>query len=113
MVKYTQDDLDGEWEFKIVRSDSGAFRKPESLGRLVAEEAEAGWILLEKFDNSRVRFKRPRSARSRDPYLASGVDPYRSQYGIPSARYAVMLGILATVVMLFLGVLVFFLMLGK
>jgi hypothetical protein len=88
MTGYTHDDLKQDWEFKIVRSDSGAFRNPEVLDRLVEEEARAGWVLLEKFDDSRVRFKRPRSARSRDAFLPSGVDPYRTQYGAPAGRQA-------------------------
>ena len=113
MAKYAQDDLDGDWEFKIVRSDSSAFRKPEALSRLTEEEARAGWILLEKFDDSRVRFKRPRTARSKDPYLADGVDPYRTQYGTPSARYATMLGVAGLLVLTLIGALVFFLMLAK
>lgn len=113
MAKYAQDDLDGDWEFKIVHSDSGAFRKAEILNRLTEEEARAGWILLEKFDDSRIRFKRPRSARARDPFLADGVDPYRARYGVPTARYAALLGLLGALVLLLLGALVFYLMLIK
>jgi hypothetical protein len=86
MTEYTHDDLRQDWEFKIVRSDSGAFRNPQVLNQLVEEEAQAGWVLLEKFDDNRVRFKRSRSARSRDPFLPSDVDPYRTQYGAPVAR---------------------------
>jgi hypothetical protein len=86
MTMDTQDNLKEDWEFKIVRSESGAFGKPEALSRLVEEEAQAGWVMLEKFDDNRVRFRRPRSARSRDAYLPEGVDPYRTQYGRSSAR---------------------------
>ena len=113
MAKYAQDDLDGDWEFKIVRSDSGAFRKAEILNRLTEEEARAGWILLEKLDDSRIRFKSPRSARARDPFLAAGVDPYRARYGVPTPRYAALLGLLGALVLLLLGALVFYLMLIK
>jgi len=49
---------------RIVRSDSGAFRKPEILERLIEEEAQAGWVMLEKFDDNRVRFKQSRSTRA-------------------------------------------------
>ena len=94
MTQYTQDDLTNDWEFKIVRSESAAFRKPEALNKLVEEEAQAGWTMLEKLDDRRVRFKRPRSARAKDAYLPDGVDPYRTQYGAPSARYAVLAGAL-------------------
>ena len=113
MAKYAQHDLDGDWEFKIVRSDSGAFRRPEILSRLAEEEAQAGWVLLEKFDDNQVRFKRPRSARARDPYLADGVDPYRARYGFPATRYAALLGMLGALVLLLLGALVFYVMLNK
>ena len=82
MTTYNPDDLQNDWEFKIVRSNSGAFRKPADLARLIEEEKQAGWILLEKFDDSRVRFKRPRSMQAHDEQLrAQGLDPYRSQYG--------------------------------
>jgi hypothetical protein len=93
MTEYTHDDLRQDWEFKIVRSDSGAFRNPDVLNRLVEEETRAGWVLLEKFDDSRVRFKRPRSARSRDAFLPSDVDPYRTQYGAPVGRRALVMAV--------------------
>jgi hypothetical protein len=93
MTEYTHDDLRQDWEFKIVRSGSGAFRNPEVLNRLVEEEARAGWVLLEKFDDSRVRFRRPRSARSRDAFLPSGVDPYRTQYGAPAGRQTMVIAV--------------------
>ncbi len=41
MTGYTQDDLGNDWEFKIVRSDTAAFRKPEVLKKLVEEEASS------------------------------------------------------------------------
>jgi hypothetical protein len=94
MTQYTQDDLKNDWEFKIVRSEAAAFRKPEVLSRLIEEEAQAGWVMLEKLDDSRVRFKRPRSARARDAYLPDSVDPYRTQYGAFSAPTAAAVGIL-------------------
>ena len=98
MTQYTQDDFQKDYEFKIVRSDSGAFRDPETLQKLVEEESRAGWVMLEKFDDGRVRFKRPRSARAKDAFLPEGVDPYRTQYGAHAARrmvlVAVMLGLL-------------------
>lgn len=81
MTPYSSDELNGEWEFKIVRSESRAFRKPDVFQRLLNEESIAGWQLLEKLDNSRVRFKRPISARKRDNMLPQGLDPYRTQVG--------------------------------
>ena len=107
MARYTQDDLGNDWEFKIVRSESGAFRKPEVVKKLLEEEARAGWVMLEKFDDRRVRFKRPRSARNRDVLLPPDVDPYRTRYGSPSAQYAMLATMVLGLVAVGLGVLVF------
>jgi hypothetical protein len=107
MARYAQEDLSNDWEFKIVRSESGAFRKPEVLRKLTEEEAQAGWVMLEKFDDRRVRFKRPRSARTRDVLLPPGVDPYRTRYGAPTAQYAVLAGMVIGLVAAGLGALVF------
>jgi hypothetical protein len=82
MTSYTREELENDWEFKIVRAQANPFGKPATFQKLVEEEARAGWQLVEKFDNSRVRFKRPRSARQRDAQLPAGVDPYRVNYGI-------------------------------
>ena len=83
----------------VLSTSSAAFRKPEVLNRLLEEEARAGWVLLEKLDDSRIRLKRPRSARSRDAYLPPDADPYRTQYGAPAAQraqIAVVIGLLLT-----------------
>jgi hypothetical protein len=92
MTPYSREDLDNDWEFKIVRSGGwGIFGNPARLNRLLEEEARAGWVMVEKFDNSRIRFKRPRSARVNDANLLPGVDPYRVDYGgVSSARYVVL-----------------------
>ena len=103
MTQYTPDDLKSDWEFKIVRSGSAAFRKPEVLSQLIEEEARAGWVMLEKFDDSRVRFKRPRSARAKDAFLAEGVDPYRTQYGAYGTQQALVVGLVLGLIFLLLG----------
>jgi hypothetical protein len=95
MTPYSREELENDWEFKIVRSQTGGFRKPEALQKVMAEEARAGWQMVEKFDNSRVRFKRPRSARQRDAQLPAGVDPYRVTFGIGEG--ALVAGILLAV----------------
>jgi hypothetical protein len=107
MARYTQDDLNNDWEFKIVRSESAAFRKPEVLSKLLEEEGRAGWVMLEKFDDNRIRFKRPRSARTRDALLPPGIDPYRTQYGISSTRIALLVVALMLLALLALGALGF------
>lgn len=73
-------DLADDWEFKILRSTSSAFRHRHNMEQALREEADAGWVLLEKLDNSRLRLKRPRSSSSRNGNGA--IDPYRSYYGL-------------------------------
>ena len=86
MTRYTPEELSHDWEFKIVRSNTPMFHKPETLNKLIEEEARAGWVMLEVFDNSRVRFKRPRSARAQDANLPQGFNPYRTIYGLSEAK---------------------------
>lgn len=89
------------WEFKILRAKRDLFRNPETLKRVCDEEAEAGWILLEKLDERRLRFKRPMVLRDRlDPEQLNR-DPYRSRYGSP-VSLSTILGLLILVVTLVL-----------
>jgi hypothetical protein len=88
MSNYSREDLAGGWEFKIVRSVTAAFRSPAVLEKLRQEEARAGWVMVEKFDDARIRFKRAASAREDDFRLPQGVDPYRTYYGISNARFS-------------------------
>jgi hypothetical protein len=85
MTTYTREDLTEGWEFKILRSMTSAFKKPEKLRAALEEESKAGWVLVEKFDDARLRLKRPVSAKEYDAHL--DVDPYRSYVGISQGRY--------------------------
>jgi hypothetical protein len=96
MTNYRPEDLSGDWQFKILRSPTGAFGNPGKLQRALEEEALAGWVMVEKFDNGRIRLKRPASARANDGAL--GFDPYRTYAGITETRFALL------VVALVLGV---------
>ena len=69
------------WEFKIVRASRDIFRDPTIFRRLCEEEALSGWILLEKLDDHRVRFKRPIALREVIKSEKLPVDPYRTQFG--------------------------------
>ncbi len=69
------------WEYKIVRARWHAFRDPARFAKLCAEEAQAGWVLLEKLDNRRVRFKRPLALRDLVKADQLAFDPYRTEYG--------------------------------
>jgi hypothetical protein len=81
MTPYSTTDLAQDWEFKIVRSAMGRFGNPAFLQKVLAEEARAGWVLVEKFDNARIRLKRSSAARERDGKL--DFDPYRTEAGTP------------------------------
>ena len=94
MTTYGKDDIDG-WEFKIVRANTEYFKRPENLRRVVEEEGRAGWELVEKFDNNRVRFKRRIDERKNDQHR-QGIDPYRTQVGLKGAAFVlVVLAIIA------------------
>ena len=80
MTSYTPRDLAEDWEFKILRSATGAFKDPAVMQRYLAEEAQAGWRLVEKFDNSRIRLKRPAAARQQDAQCT--FDPFRTRVGV-------------------------------
>ena len=69
------------WEFKIVRASSDVFRDSSVLKRLCEEEASAGWIMLEKLDDRRIRFKRPIAMREIIRAELLPIDPYRTNYG--------------------------------
>ncbi len=72
----------GGWEFKIVRTAFRRFRHRHILQAICEEEAQSGWILLEKLDDERLRFRRPVAFRANDRLIAR--DPYRSYYGPPA-----------------------------
>lgn len=96
MTPYSDKDLAEDYEFKIVRSATSAFKKRETVEQVIAEESVAGWKFVEKFDDNRLRFKRPASAQRRDMTLPPGVDPYRTTYGISDVGLAfTILGVLA------------------
>ena len=76
-----------EWEFKIVHADRDLFHDPVVFRQLCAEEAQAGWVMLEKLDDRRVRFKRAIVLRDRLQLEHLGFDPYRTFYGRPATLY--------------------------
>lgn len=95
-----------EWEYKIVRSNRDIFRNLATFQQLCKEEAEHGWILLEKLDDRRVRFKRPVSMRDRTTSANSRLDPYRSYYGSsnnPASWLAVLAFLTAILLPAYLG----------
>jgi hypothetical protein len=111
MTPYTNEDLKEDWEFKIVRSATREFHKPEVLAQLIEEEALSGWKMVEKFDDRRIRFKRTANASRRNGMLPPGIDPYRTQYGRLSDRRVLIALIftlgLATLAALFAAILIY------
>jgi hypothetical protein len=99
LTGYNKEDLEG-WEFKIVRAATRKFRDPKIVRQVCDEEARAGWEMLEKFDDYRIRFKRSVEHRANDAYL--NTDPYRTQLGITGNRLELTV---AAAVILALGVL--------
>ena len=83
MTKYTADEIEG-WEFKIVRASTRKFKDPEFFRKTCEEEARAGWEMLEKFDDNRVRFRR--KIEHRDGDLRREIDPYRTLVGMSADR---------------------------
>jgi len=104
MTRYSSEELENDWEFKIVRSNTAAFRKTDVLRSVIEEESLSGWQLLEKLDNSRLRFKRLVSARRRDAMLPQGINPYRTNLG--SGASTTMIGVLVSG-LLVLGLIIF------
>src|SRR5438105_3951490 len=105
MTPYSTTDLAGNWEFKILRSATRKFRDPMVLHAVLAQEARAGWTLVEKFDDTRVRLKRPASARDGDAAL--DFDPYRTWTGISPAAFVILVMLATLTVFALLAGLIF------
>lgn len=89
------------WEYKIVRARGHLFANAAVFKQLCDEEALAGWILLEKLDDRRVRFKRPIGMREVIQTDFLSFDPYRCYYG-PSNTWVNWLGGIAAAAALLL-----------
>ena len=95
LTPYNKDDLEG-WEFKIVRSNFGRFSSYDIVQKLCQDEARAGWEMVEKFDNERIRFKRRIDKRSGDRQL--DFNPYRTTIGFGEGRIAAIILIAVAVI---------------
>ena len=72
-------------EYKVITSNTPAFASTEKMHQVLAEEAQAGWELEEKYDNYKIRVGRDKSAREKDSSL--NIDPYRTSVGVNNALY--------------------------
>lgn len=68
-----------ELEYKIVQSTTPHFAKSGQLSKVLEEESRAGWHLVEKFDNFKIRLQREISHREQDN--GRSIDPYRCHVG--------------------------------
>jgi len=71
-----------ELEYKTLQSQTPLFSDTAKLHEILAEEAKAGWQLLEKEDNYRIKLQRDISNRENDKNL--DIDAYRSTVGVPA-----------------------------
>jgi hypothetical protein len=106
LTSYSPKDLSEDWEFKILQSGFREFRKPARLRAVLDEEARGGWVLVEKFDDSRIRLKRlaRRKPLADQQDVDGGYDPYRSYVG-PEGKYFLI--VIAIWLVLALGLLAF------
>jgi hypothetical protein len=81
------------YEFKILRSNLGRFGSIQVLRAALDEESRAGWELVEKLDNYRLRLRRHNEARERD--ADQGFDAYRTYYGMGNFGHTLLLVVVA------------------
>ncbi len=67
-------------EYKIIQAQTPLFSETAKMQEVLAEEAKAGWDLLEKEDNYRIKLQRNVSHRANDKNLE--IDAYRSTVGV-------------------------------
>tara|TARA_R110002072_G_scaffold136124_2_gene278045 strand:+ start:1076 stop:1369 length:294 start_codon:yes stop_codon:yes gene_type:complete len=90
-----------EIEYKVIQSTTPHFAKTSQLLKVLQEESAAGWQLVEKFDNYKLRLCRDIKHRADDS--GRTLDPYRTHVG-PSniITYSVAgIGTLALVLLIF------------
>lgn len=90
-------------EFKTVQAQTPLFADTKKMQEILAEEAKAGWDLLEKEDNYRIKLQRSVDNRSNDGNLS--IDPYRSTVGVSSV---LTYGLTALVTVLIVSVILYF-----
>lgn len=94
-------DPSGAFEYKIIRSITNAFRTPAFFQQTLQEEAQAGWQLVEKLDDGRVRLRRSIDWRSKDALLTQ--DPYRTRIGMGEVKlvFVILGSIFGTLLVIF------------
>jgi t-SNARE complex subunit (syntaxin) len=72
-------------EYKVITSNTPAFGSSAKLKQILAEEAQAGWDLVEIIDANKIKVGRDKSNRSSDGNRS--IDPYRISVGINQIVY--------------------------
>lgn len=90
-------------EYKTVHAQTPLFADTKKMQEILAEEAKAGWDLLEKEDNYRIKLQRSIDNRSNDGNLE--LDPYRTSVGVSSVFTY---GLTALVTILIVSVILYF-----
>jgi hypothetical protein len=111
MTPYSTKDLAEGWEFKILRSHFAAFRDPKKLRAVLDEEKRGGWTLVEKFDEQRIRLKRPAGTEVVEGDFADGYDPYRTTVGMSQGVLA--LAVTGVLISVGFGLLLFAIFLAR
>lgn len=90
-------------EFKIIQAPTPIFADTAKMQKLLEVEAEAGWRLLEKEDNHRIKLQRNISYRENDANLS--IDAYRTSVGVsPMITY----GLTALITLSIVSLIVYF-----
>ncbi len=71
-----------ELEYKVIQAQTPLFSDTAKMHEILDQEARAGWQLLEKEDNYRIKLQRNISHRDNDKNL--DFDAYRSNVGVSS-----------------------------
>ena len=71
-----------ELEYKVIQSQTPTFSDTAKMHEILDEEAKAGWRLLAKEDNYRLKLQRDISNRANDANL--DLDAYRTTVGVSS-----------------------------
>ena len=69
-------------EYKVMQAQTPLFSDTAKMHEVLEQEAKAGWQLLEKEDNYRIKLQRNVSNRENDKNL--DFDAYRSTVGVSS-----------------------------
>lgn len=92
-----------ELEYKVIQAQTPLFSDTAKMHEILDQEAKAGWRLLEKEDNYKIRLQRDVSSRENDKNL--DFDAYRSTVGVSSV---VTYGATAVVTIAIVSVILYF-----